>query len=532
MASGISEKVHPLLLPEILLLLCPLLSTRDLSQACGACKCWYSVFTPKLWHTVRVDAKHKGKGRIHESSHLDGLEKHIQCVRSLDIAMKPSSTMRRDKEERLKAILVQSRELTHLNTDSVSEELFEALANNRRTIVSFQLSSAPDYQYMLRLWHVLSDDTDAHCMKNLRSLSLKRVEIPGDGGDPVPHLAFVKLCRRLETLDCYNCPMRNWRAPVSPTHNEDDTQQTPWALKQVKLANVLDVISVNALFLKRCTSLEELYWSSCLDQDLLPAFLQFLMQSRLRFLSLHGLSLPDGTLARLMENLPPTIDTLRLNTQSPSVNMGPLFVAAAAAVSSPSLSLVSAVPGASKLTSAPTQRLLSSCANIIRLDDTLSVDAVDLLTAPWVMSRLAKLELTINDVAGLRTASSTHIGSGSSQNGRVDRIIYEQLSRLVSLEDLVLNETSGIETSWITFSLSHGMGVLATLVHLRRLDIHRLQGLKMGLAEGRWICHHWPALEHLEICSQKDKLSQNRMKSCLHRNRSGLDVIVDDLAAL
>ncbi|KAG0203723.1 hypothetical protein BGX31_003308, partial [Mortierella sp. GBA43] len=492
------------------------------------CKCWYSVFTPKLWHTVRVDAKHKGKGRIHESSHLDGLEKHIQCVRSLDVAMKRSSTMRRDKEERLKAILVQSRELTHLNTDSVSEALFEALANNRRTIVSFQLSSASNDQYMLRLWHVLSDDTDAHFMGNLRSLTLTRVEIPGNGGDPVPHLAFVKLCRRLETLDCHSCRMRSWTATVS----EDDAQQTPWALKQVKLASVLDMTSVSAFFLKRCTSLEELYWSSCLDQDLDPAFLQFLIQSRLKFLSLHGLSLPDDSLAELMENLPPTIDTLRLNTQSQSVNMGPRFVAAAAAVTSPSLSLVSAVPGASKLTSAPTQRLLSSCANIIRLDDTLSVDAVDLLTAPWVMSRLAKLELTINDVAGLRTAPSTHIGSGSSQNDRFDSIIYEQLSRLASLEDLVLVETSGIETSWITFSLSHGMGVLATLVHLRRLDIHRLQGLKMGLAEGRWICHHWPALEHLEICSQKDKLSQNRMKSCLHRNRPGLDVIVDDLAAL
>jgi hypothetical protein len=191
---------------------------------------------------------------------LDGLEKNIQHVRSLDIAiMKGPSTTSKAKDpeaeeadERLKAIVVRCRELTHLNTNSVYEELFEMLANNRRTVVSFELGSAASVQYMLRLWNVLSDDTDAHCMGNLRYLALKRVEIPGDGGDPVPHLAFVKLCRHLETLDCYSCPMRNWTTPVSPIHNDDDTQQVQWALKQVKLDNVLDMIPVSAAFLKRC----------------------------------------------------------------------------------------------------------------------------------------------------------------------------------------------------------------------------------------------------------------------------------------
>jgi hypothetical protein len=231
-----------------------------------------------------------------------------------------------------------------------------------------------------------------------------------------------------------------------------------------------------------------------------------------------------------MEHLPPTITKLRLNTQSQGVNMGPLFVAAAAGVASPSLSLVSKFPGASTLTSASTQQLLSSCANIIRFDDTLSVDARDLLTAPWVMSRLVKLELTIKGVASLITASSSHAGSGSSQNGH-DRIIYEQLSRLESLEDLILLETPSIETSWITFSLWHGMGELATLVHLRCLDIGRLQGLKMGLVEGLWMCNHWPALEHFVICPQKNAISQTHMTSCLRHNRSELKVDIGNLTA-
>jgi hypothetical protein len=184
---------------------------------------------------------------------LDGLEKHILFVRSLDIAItkdpsapRANSSKPEGAEGRLKLILLQCRELTVLNTNSVYEELFEILANNRRTIASFQLRSAANYQYMLRLWHVLGDDTDAGCMANLRHLDLKRIEIPGDGGDPALHVAFVQLCRRLETLDCYCCPMKDWTAPV------EDTQQTSLPLKEVKLMGMLDMIADDALFLERC----------------------------------------------------------------------------------------------------------------------------------------------------------------------------------------------------------------------------------------------------------------------------------------
>ncbi|KAI8353183.1 hypothetical protein B0O80DRAFT_499251 [Mortierella sp. GBAus27b] len=534
------ENNNPFLLPEMLHLLYPLLSTEDLLKAITICKYWNIFFIPRIWQTLNVGANHRGRAHIHTLDHLDGLEKNIHFVRHLDIAIKGSSTIPRvsgseaeQAEERLKVILVQCRGLTQLNTDSVYEELFEVLANNRGSIVSFKLNSAADDQDMLRLWHVLGDDTDARCMGNLKHLALKRIEIPGDGGDPAHHLAFVKLCRRLETLDCYGCPMRNWTAPVLPIHTEgenenngDDTHRMPWALKQVKLTNVLDMISVDVPFLKRCTCLEQLTWSSLLDQRLHPDFLQFLIQSRLKFLSVNGLFLPDESLARLIEHLPSTIAELRFNTRGQSVNMGPRSVAAAAAVTSPSLSLISIAPGTSKLTSAVTQQLLSSCNSIVRLDDALTVDAVDLLTAPWVMSRLVKLELTINNVAGLRTASSNHTGSGSNQNGRFDRTIYGQLSKLVSLEDLVLIETSSIGTknSWIKFTLSHGMGELGTLVHLRRLDIGRLQGLKMGADEGRWICQHWPALENLVVVPQKDVIPYKRLISYLRRNRPGLKI--------
>ncbi|KAI8360358.1 hypothetical protein B0O80DRAFT_484140 [Mortierella sp. GBAus27b] len=545
MASSTSEGVHPLLLPEIILLLRSLLSTEDLRQAILVCRSWYSIFLPKLWHTVRADARHKDSSLIYNTNHLDSLETHTQLVRSLDIVLKDPPAMRKIDEpevkeahERLNSILVQCRGLTHLNTNLLHEVPFKVLWNNRETIVSFGLSSTVNDHYMLhRLWYVLSDDVGTDCMRNLRHLTLRNVKIHGESGHPGLHSAFLKLCQRLESLECNRCSMKSWRTPLLSTSKKgknddvDDTQPT-WTLKQVKLMKVMNFLSFHVHFLQRCTSsLERLTWYSRSGQPLDPEFLQFLSQSRLKFLSLDGLILPDESLAELMEHLPPTLSTLYLSPRFQLVEMGPLFVAAAVAVSSRGVSIRSLLPWAADLTSVLVQRLFSTC-DFIHFDYSLYVDAVDLLGAPWVMTRLVKLRLTINDVINLRTAmSSTH---SDSDSGGLERVIYEQLSRLVSLEDLTLGEGldidfSGVDrSSWIDFSLRQGMGELATLKRLRHLDISRLEGLKMGADEGKWICDHWPVLEQLAVRSfHREITSHDFLMTYLHENRPRLRITQD-----
>jgi hypothetical protein len=159
----------------------------------------------------------------------------------------------KEAEERLKEVLVECRGLIHLNTNAVYDELFEVLGNNRETMFSLRLNSAVKDPYMLhRLWHVLSDDSDALCMGNLRHLTLTGVKIHGDGGDPGLHLAFVKLCQRLETLECKECPMKLWLMPPSFMEGRTDDTQPTLSLKQVKLVDVVDSILIHAYFLKRC----------------------------------------------------------------------------------------------------------------------------------------------------------------------------------------------------------------------------------------------------------------------------------------
>jgi hypothetical protein len=148
--------------------------------------------------------------------------------------------------------------------------------------------------------------------------------------------------------------------------------------------------------------------------------------------------------------------------------------------------------------------------------------ATELVTAPWIASRLVQLDLLITGVDKLdRCVYSTRTWGGGQS------IIYEQLSRLVSLEDLSLAEgvddTDPLDGPRIDFSLRHGMGKLVTLERLRLLDIRKLEGLKMGLEEGAWICDHWPALERLIVHNfEQDNTIHDNVMTYLHENRPKL----------
>ncbi|KAG0221337.1 hypothetical protein BGX31_009987 [Mortierella sp. GBA43] len=442
------------------------------------------------------------------------------------------------EQERLKSILVQCRGLVHLNMNSIDENLFQVLRNNRETMVSFNFYSTSKDQYMMHLfWDVLSGATDSNSMANLRHLTLTGIKINSDRCHPGLHLAFVKLCQRLESLECIRCRTRDWNELRSPRKDDDEVAKTlrlPWTIRELKLVEVVTYVSFHKNLLKRCTSLERLTCTCQYYQLLDPVFLQFLVKSSLKYVEVGGLILPDEALAKLVENLPSTMTTLCFNPQDPKVTMGPRFVAALAAISFP-LSIRSLRPRPLKLSSTLIQQLLSTCANIVHLDDSLFVNAVDLLSAPWVMSRLVKLRLTIKDVANVRTApGAIHTNSGNSRHDGLDGIVYQQLSKLVSLEDLSLAEGWNSDSSsldkgpWIEFSLRHGMGKLETLERLRRLDISRLQGLRMGADEGRWIRGHWPALEQLVVRSlHNHRPTHDYLMNYLHENLPRLTITED-----
>ncbi|KAI8359052.1 hypothetical protein B0O80DRAFT_260466 [Mortierella sp. GBAus27b] len=531
MVAGSLEKVHPLLIPEILFHLGPLLSTGCLTRAVLVCRTWYSVLTAQLWSTISVGSSPGGNGHLYKQEHLDALQQNLHFIRTLEIVLEQVGLYRARRkaqaskfvEEKLKSMLIQCQGLIRLKTNVLYEELFTTIDRNRETVVHFGFTSDISlYQtsqpLVPRLWHVLSDDTDARRLHHLRHLELKCIHIQPEAGHPALRSAFAKLCQRLETIVCISCFMDDWLVSLprvmDKSHEKSDLP--PWNLKQVKFGLAGKRSQLHIRFFKQCPFLEELTWQSSFLQAPDSEFLEFLARSRLKFLSVNCIDLSDNSLAKLVEHFPSSFTTLKFDTRSRHVQFDSHSITAAVSGTSSNLSLLSSYQDTVALPNTLSQQLLSSCVNLVHLDAKLCVDATDLLTGRWVASQLVRLELTIAGVDNL-----------TSSDGFSRKIIYKQLSRLVSLEELTLTEcvdgSSQPKAKHIDFSLRHGMGKLEKLERLRRLDISKLPGLKMGLQEGEWIRDHWPLLEYLDLEHfHKDQSTHDMMVIYLDKNRPKL----------
>ncbi|KAI8359045.1 hypothetical protein B0O80DRAFT_424031 [Mortierella sp. GBAus27b] len=428
--------------------------------------------------------------------------------------------------------------LTELSTSVLYEDLFMMLDKNRETITRFGWLSnvyekdIQDQHATQRLWDVLSDNTDTGGMKHLRHLKLEWITIQVWDGHSTLRSAFTKLCERLETLELGYSTLTNWPISMSGVPqdkgNGDSSLPMFWNLRRVAFNAALGNVAHYERFLSQCPLLEHLTCSlRAYRKKWTPGFLRYLAQSRLKFLEIRGRFLSDKMLAQVIRRLPSTFTTLAIPPSDWIVEMR--SVAATAALTLPSLSLVSTCDAPLKLSCDIVQRLFSSCTCLARLDVRPCIMmAKDLAAAPWIVSRLVKLDLLIFSVEKLDTCvDPTCTCGGDGACGGRQSIIYEQLSRLVSLEDLSLAEgVKGyalVDGPRIDFSLRHGMGKLVTLERLRRLDIRKLEGLKMGLEEGAWIRDHWPALDRLKLGHFHCDLSIHDMvMAYLHENRPRL----------
>ncbi|KAI8359047.1 hypothetical protein B0O80DRAFT_260388 [Mortierella sp. GBAus27b] len=368
-------------------------------------------------------------------------------------------------------------------------------------------------------------------MKHLRHLKLEWITIQVWDGHSTLRSAFTKLCERLETLELGYSTLTNWPISMSGVPqdkgNGDSSLPMFWNMRKVTFDWLEGDLVPYVRFLSQCPLLEHLTWSfGAYQEKLTSGFLWYLAQSRLKFLEIRGIFLFDEFLAQVIGHLPSTFTTLAIPSSAWIVHMN--SATAAAALTLPSLSLLSTSDAPLELFSDIIQQLFSSCTCLVRLDvRPCTMMAKDIAAAPWIASRLVQLDLLILGVEELDTCVDSTCTCGDGTCGDGQSIIYEQLSRLVSLEDLSLAESVNRYTPFdgprINFSLRHGMGKLVTLERLRRLDIRKLEGLKMGLEEGAWICDHWPSLQHLIVhhFEQGNTIHDNLM-TYLHENRPKL----------
>ncbi|KAI8600159.1 hypothetical protein EDD21DRAFT_405462 [Dissophora ornata] len=423
-----------------------------------------------------------------------------------------------------------------LKSQTLSDEIVTLLEHNRNTIQSIVYHS--NYLNVLRqqpIWDILGS------MTRLRHLELQYVmkDILHRGQNPSQGEAFAKICERLETMHLISCTLGDW-----PELEQGGRQGRFSKMKQLEFTSVNDA-SAQLQMISQCPVLEDLTWcpqptssSSFPTQDFVHYLYLTRSTSCLKRLNLEGCEIPESDAAAIIAQLPASCNHLTFHCSHFGLLSITALAAAAPQQSDFSLTLIQGIP------SHLTHGLLSSCPNLQYLLPPCRVIATDLLAAPWVASRLVKLELRLSFVADL----PPELGHS---------VIYEQLSRLVSLQELCLDEviphaeTTDMDLKFLfsarapppgsiekvepeieipgslDFSLENGMGVLESLSQLRRLDLRSLQVLRMGQPEALWMDTHWPALTSLSVRGfNHDSRQQRKVLDFLSKTRPELDISI------
>ncbi|KAF9428303.1 hypothetical protein BGZ94_002851 [Podila epigama] len=142
---------------------------------------------------------------------------------------------------------------------------------------------------------------------------------------------------------------------------------------------------------------------------------------------------------------------------------------------------------------------------------------------PWVCLGLRKFQMMLNvpksgrvsraaqghmstTVPSTTTTTTTTALIPNSTRDMTQGCIMEQLGRLIRLEELLLGPETRLwmyeqtlsSYRGLDFRLEAGLGHLASLVSLKRLDVDGIQQQQMGPQDVLWMLEHWPSLCHVK----------------------------------
>ncbi|KAF9288101.1 hypothetical protein BGZ68_000789 [Mortierella alpina] len=185
--------------------------------------------------------------------------------------------------------------------------------------------------------------------------------------------------------------------------------------------------------------------------------------------------------------------------------------------------------GARGVQSAALVKVLSTCGSLRALSaQGVVLNGQDLHSgSAWACRGLETLVLDIEIYAlstGARTPA-TALTMTSIQSIR--ERIYDRLADLSRLQMLGLGGGHAVGTErGIDLTLTSGLGKLASLACLERLDIRRL-ARAVGQEDFAWMVQHWPRFRQLDISSSKRRAASdntNKAIEWLTHTRPGMDI--------
>ncbi|KAF9208051.1 hypothetical protein BGZ59_010822 [Podila verticillata] len=131
---------------------------------------------------------------------------------------------------------------------------------------------------------------------------------------------------------------------------------------------------------------------------------------------------------------------------------------------------------------------------------------------PWACLGLRRLQMMLslpnpNDMIRASSANtSTTTAITQASRDMTQQRLMEQIGRMTQLQELLLGPGSLLwmyEQGFscyrgLDFRLEAGLGQLAGLVRLERLDVEGIQQQRMGVEDVQWMLRHWPSLRMVE----------------------------------
>jgi len=130
---------------------------------------------------------------------------------------------------------------------------------------------------------------------------------------------------------------------------------------------------------------------------------------------------------------------------------------------------------------------------------------------PWACLGLRRLQMMLslpnsNDMVHASTANTSTVTNIPPSRDMTQQRLMEQIGRMTQLQELLLGPGSLLwmyEEGFscyrgLDFRLEAGLGLLAGLVRLERLDVEGIQQQQMGVEDVQWMLRHWPLLRIVE----------------------------------
>ncbi|KAF9340880.1 hypothetical protein BGZ91_012061 [Linnemannia elongata] len=351
-------------------------------------------------------------------------------------------------------------------------------------------------------------------------------------------------------------PLNNSLGPYRNEVVETTTQPPPptlFRLKRLALISYSAHVSQKTthFLLSNSPNLETIYLSSSNQRGSLQLISSLLASHCPRVKHLHLLewdNSSDAELADLLQSSKAgwrTVDMPRPSTGSRQ-EFGKLSTVALLKHASTLESICLA--GCWTLPSSAVQALLSSAPNLKRFDAItdsvsggsrdLTLDAIDIIAGDdWVCTSLESLQVQIGGIPrpdvhirhdGQPFTSTLNFEGTIEDSRSIQRLVYTQLGRLTQLKQLVLGrevfkrqtalaagldsgdgggeESSGDDGGGVEYhhgfqyeclemNLASGMGLMAELKELRRMEVGAMATTKWENKDLEWICEHWPKLD-------------------------------------